>query len=220
MSRRSPTSRRPSMESLEARCNPSTFTPLNGNLQIADLSSVAIDPGPAYTFTLDPRSCGADAATGYGSNYKYIEDPSRSSAAVGDVTGDGFSDIVVGSLVGPRSADAPNGRLFVGTSVGVYDTALVIDPSNPNIVYSRPDFESIIDDLARDVAEATANRSSAPVKIFLCPSESRSFPGFTGGVYVATGDVNGGGIDDITSDTDGDELASGYVKVKKLTSGG
>ena len=50
-----------------------------------------------YSLTVGDSSTASVNVGGYGSNYKYIEDPSRSS--VPDVTGDGFSDLVVGTTL-------------------------------------------------------------------------------------------------------------------------
>jgi len=81
--------------------------------------------------------------------------------------------------------------------------AVVVDPSDPvGGVYNHPDLykniwinqselESVIDSLARDVASHCGSRSSGELASFL------AFPGFTGGVSVAAGDVNGDKIDDI-----------------------
>ena len=159
MSRRIPRSRRPSIESLEIRYNPAALVPiaeplieiepiklepLNGNLQIGSLTSVAIDPGPAYTFTLDPRSSGADAATGYGSNYKYIEDPSRSDTPEIPVNLNAFAVQTVRLRI---AAVNNQGKLIVGVdeatvqplasaSGGLGNIAdLIVDPNNRDVVY-------------------------------------------------------------------------------------
>jgi hypothetical protein len=165
----------------------------------------------------------AEASGGFGYAVLTVGGVSRA-----DVDGDGFFDIIVGAEANGhvKAVDGTSGPLtgsfrltFQGASTTVSGrvTAIAVDESDStgNTYYSQPNLESIIDDLARDVAEATANRLSTPIKVFICPSDSSSaatgagaslhlkpitpttsFPGFTGGVYVAAGDVNGDGAED------------------------
>src|SRR5262245_2337646 len=286
MFRRSSLSRRPSLESLEARCNPAALVPIaeslieaapvveNGNLQIASLTSVAIDPsaslagqtvrlriaavnnqGKLLVGVDDVRltiGVGQDQTTHTGGISKFgsarlllqgdgayvpssfdplagvFADPTAeiqidpvpsntksyftndysltvsvaptdsalTNAQIVDLVVDPSNrdtvylgghgdDVLIGGVdQDPRSA--PNGRLYVATNVGVFVeaaagndpatdvtgnakgaqasgtiTALVDDPSNPNIAYSRPDLERIIDDIALDVAISYSRSSSS-----------------------------------------------------------
>src|SRR5262245_2707929 len=76
------------------------------------MGASAIEPGAAYTFTIDPRTTGF--STG------------------------GAVDILIANTGGDRIA--PSGTLYVATEVGVW----------------RSELESLIDDLARDVASQDA----------------------------------------------------------------
>lgn len=104
---------------------------LDGNLQISDLTSVAVDPvtikpGESFMYTLDPRD--------------------------------------VGVIVDPNS-NLRHVRVGIGVS------GMVVDPSDPNSL--RP-----------VILLEFLNRNTGKLESF------RTFPGFSGGVTVAAGDVN------------------------------
>jgi len=154
---------------------------------------------------LDARNSDAN---GYGSNFKYVEDPSRSSiggAAKDLLLGGDARDTPertsheLGHTLGFRhehtrpASDSP----AAASNLNNDRFADIVTGAPPNghvkrsLDFDLGELESIIDDLARDVASHSGTRSSGELASVL------AFPGFTGGVSVAGGDVNGHKIDDI-----------------------
>jgi len=126
MSRRRYSSRPLRLESLEARCNPSTFALAadtsteppsvdQGALQIASLTSVAIDP-------FNPSAPEKPASlNGFAGQTVRIPieaaDASTASRPVGELGDDWLSG---GTGQNPSNGNAPSGRLYLATDRGVF----------------------------------------------------------------------------------------------------
>jgi hypothetical protein len=113
-------------------------------------------------------------------------------------------------VAGTLGAVGNNGVGVAGSTSGATTGSFTLS-FNGQTTYSLPGLESILDDLARDVASQSEFRSSAKLASFL------AFPGFTGGVRVASnyntvsGRVTGIAIDpsDAVGDLGNDWLSGG-----------
>lgn len=138
--------------------------------------------------------------------------------AAGDVDGDGYADVVTGAGSGAAGGHV---KVFSGQS-GVETRSFFSYPA----VYTggvRVASGDVNGDGRADIITGTGDGvAGGHVKVFdgLTGSEIRSFlaypAAFTGGVSVATGDINGDGFADIITGTN---TGSGHVKVFDGVSG-
>src|SRR5207247_4495736 len=114
--------------------------------------------------------------------------------AAGDFNKDGISDIVVG----PDSGAQPNVKVFDGANLNVILSFLAYDPTYTGGV--RVAAGDVNGDGVADIITGAGPGGAPHVKVFdgtngsLLQSFFAYAPGFTGGVYVAAGDVNGDGL--------------------------
>jgi hypothetical protein len=133
--------------------------------------------------------------------------------AVGDVNGDGFTDVITGSGVGSLG----HVKVFDGTRLGRTNALLMSFDAYPGSfrggIYvaagdvtgdGRSDIIVAPDAGARPLVRVFDGKTGAEIRSFLAYP-----PTFTGGVSVAAGDVNGDGIDDIITGAS----INGHVKV-------
>jgi hypothetical protein len=166
-----------------------------------------------------------DGSTGAEIRSFFAYDPTFTGGvfvAAGDINGDGRDDIITGT-----DAGAPGGhvKVFDGRTLGVLQSFAAYSTSFSGGV--RVATGDVNGDGVPDIITGTGSGSAAHVKVFdgfivsglpfpALGSEIRSFiaydPGFTGGVYVAAGDVNGDGTADIITGA-GRGSAGGHVKV-------
>ncbi len=117
--------------------------------------------------------------------------------ASGDVNGDGRADIVVG----PDSGGGPNVRVFSGADGSQLSSFLAFAAGFTGGV--RVAVGDVNGDGIADLIAGTGPGAGAQVKVFDGKTDAvvSSFlpfaASFTGGVYVATGDVNGDGAADV-----------------------
>ena len=130
------------------------------------------------------------------------------NVATGDVNGDGNDDIVVGAGAG----GGPHVKVFDGATGALLHDFLAFDSGfSGGVFVAAGDFDG---DGRADIATATESGSSH-VKVFdggsLAPIDSffAYGPGFTGGVSIAAGDVNGDGLADLVTGK-----ANGAAQVK------
>lgn len=134
--------------------------------------------------------------------------------ASGDVTGDGYADIVTGA-----GAGAPGGhvKVFDGATGAQVQSFLSFDGFSGGVRVAAGDIDG---DGRADIITSTGVGASGHVKVFsgLDGSLLRSFfaydAAFQGGVYVAAGDVNGDGRADIVTGTGGDDTSDALSHVK------
>jgi hypothetical protein len=132
--------------------------------------------------------------------------------AAGDVNGDNFADIVTGAGSG-----APGGhvKVFNGQTGAEVRSFFAFDGFTGGVTVASGDVNG--DNFADIIAGAGAGAPGGHVKVFdgVTGALSSSFfaygAGFTGGIFVASGDVNGDRYDDIVTGTDAGAVA--HVKV-------
>lgn len=141
--------------------------------------------------------------------------------ATGDVNGDGVPDIVTGAGAGGAGGHV---RVFSGAGGGELRSFFAYPTMFSGGVHvAGGDIDG--DGRADVVTGAGAGAAGGHVKVFsgATGAELRSFfaypTGFSGGVRVATGDVNGDGIPDIVTGA-GAGSPGGHVKVFDGVSGG
>ncbi|HXV77871.1 MAG TPA: FG-GAP-like repeat-containing protein, partial [Candidatus Polarisedimenticolaceae bacterium] len=137
--------------------------------------------------------------------------------AAGDVDGDGYADIITGAGAG----GGPHVKVFSGATGATLQSFFAYTPSFTGGV--RVAAGDVNGDGFADIVTGAGPGGGSHVKVFdgLTSAEIRSFfayPGFTGGVYVAAGDVNGDGLDDIVAGAGAG--GPSHVKVFDGSSGG
>jgi len=135
--------------------------------------------------------------------------------AAGDVNGDGAADIVTGADAGAAS----HVKVFDGGTGAELRSFLAYGAFAGGVRVASGDVNG---DGFADVITGAGAEGNAHVKVFdgRTSAELRSFlayPGFSGGVFVAAGDVNGDGAADIV--TGADAGAGPHVKVFDGTTG-
>ena len=141
--------------------------------------------------------------------------------AAGDVTGDGFADIVTGAGAGAAGGHV---KVFNGQT-GVESRSFLSYPAAFTGGVSVASGDVNGDGRADIITGAGAGAAGGHVKVFdgATGSELRSFfaydGAFHGGVTVASGDINGDGFADIITGA-GSGAAGGHVKVFDGTTGG
>jgi hypothetical protein len=128
----------------------------------------------------------------------------------GDVNGDGRDDIITGADAG----GAPHVKVFDGASGAELRSFFAYSPSFAGGV--RVAAGDVNGDGRADIITGAGSGAGPHVKVFdgVTSAEIRSFlayGAFIGGVFVAAGDVNGDGMDDII--TGADAGAGPHVKV-------
>ncbi len=117
--------------------------------------------------------------------------------AAGDVNGDGFYDIVTST----GSSSTPNVKVFNGTNGSLLQSFLAYDVAYSSGVYVAAG--DVNGDGISDIVTGTDAGGTPQVKVFDGTNQSILYSffaydvGFTGGVRVAAGDVNGDGRADI-----------------------
>ena len=116
--------------------------------------------------------------------------------AAGDVNGDGQADIITG----PGAGGGPHVKVFSGRDSELLNQFLAYGPNNLGGVFvAAGDWNG--DGLA-DLVTAPGAGDEPEVRVFSALDGEplmgfTAYPGFQGGVRVATGDVNGDGLADI-----------------------
>jgi len=135
--------------------------------------------------------------------------------AAGDLNGDGIADIVTGADAGAAGGHV---KVFDGANGAEIRSFFAFDGFSGGVRVAAGDVNG---DGRADIITSTGVGATGHVKVFSGNDGSllRSFfsyaPGFQGGVYVASGDVNGDGFADIITGTGSDgatDIAS-HVKV-------
>ena len=151
----------------------------------------------------------------------FVYDPSFSggvNVAAGDVNGDGRADIITGA--GPGGG--PHVKVFSGASQAGLHDFFAFGSFTGGVRVAAGDVNG---DGCADIVTGTG-AGGGHVKVFdgVSGAEIRSFlpydSGFTGGVFVAAGDVNGDGRADLVTGTDDSGSAPGHVKVFDGSTGG
>lgn len=119
------------------------------------------------------------------------------AVAAADVTGDGYADIITGA--GPGAG--PHVKVFDGFSGDQIDSFFAYEPSFSGGIHVAGGY--IDDDVYADIVTAPRAGGGPNVKIFSgwdLSTIDNFFayePAFPGGVFVATGDIDGDGYDDV-----------------------
>lgn len=119
------------------------------------------------------------------------------TVAAGDVTGDGRPELVVGA----RAGGGPQVKVFDGSTPSELASFFAFDPAFRGGV--RVATGDLNGDGAADIIAGAGPGGGPHVKVFngKTRAELASFfaydPTFAGGVFVAAGDMNGDGVDDI-----------------------
>jgi hypothetical protein len=130
--------------------------------------------------------------------------------ASGDVNGDGFADVITGAGAG----GGPHVKVFDGRTGVQILSFLAYDPAFTGGVFVAAG--DINGDGIDDIVTGAGAGGPAHVKVFdgrngALLKSFNAYDGFTGGVRVATGDVNGDGVVDIVTGTG--PGAAAHVKV-------
>ncbi|HEV8251509.1 MAG TPA: FG-GAP-like repeat-containing protein [Gaiellaceae bacterium] len=131
--------------------------------------------------------------------------------AAGDVDGDGYDDVVTGADAG----GAPHVKVFSGADGSLLRSFFAYDPSFAGGV--RVAAGDVNGDGLADLVTGSGPRAGSQVKVIsgadgsLLASFFAYDPAFTGGIFVAAGDVDGDGHDDVVTGTDA--TAGPQVKV-------
>ncbi len=149
---------------------------------------------------------GATGRQGDGGGGRFVADDPRYLGglfvATGDINGDGKADIITGTEDGP-----PNVRVFSGADGSQLASFFAYDPGFLGGV--RVASGDVTGDGRADVITSAGPGAGPHVKVFdsktmnLVWSFFAYDPGFTGGVYVASGDVNADGRSDIITGASG-----------------
>jgi hypothetical protein len=130
----------------------------------------------------------------------------------GDTNNDGFADIITGA-----DAGAPGGhvKVFDGQSNSLLRSFFAFDGFSGGVRVAAGDINN--DGVADLITGAGVGAPGGHVKVFDGGTGALlrsffAFEGFSGGVFVASGDINGDGYDDIISATDSG-APGGHVKV-------
>lgn len=134
--------------------------------------------------------------------------------AAGDVNGDGTADIIV--AVGPAAGTSGHVKVFSGRSGGEIRSFFAYPGFSGGVTVAAGDVNG---DGRADIITGAASESAGHVKVFdgRSGAELRSFlaydAGFTGGVFVGGGDIDGDGFDDIITGAGPAESGGPHVKV-------
>ncbi len=121
--------------------------------------------------------------------------------AAGDIDGDGQADVITGA--GPGAG--PHVKVFRGTDGATIRSFFAYDPSFLGGVHVAAG--DVNGDQTTDIVTAPGRGGSSNVRAF-SGSDGEvllsflAYPSFTGGVFVAAGDVNGDGLDDVVTGVD------------------
>lgn len=130
------------------------------------------------------------------------------TVASGDVNGDGHADIITGGASGSFGGHV---KVFDGATGGLLQSFFAYNGATSiGVEVAAGDLTG--DGLADIITGASAGAAGGHVKVFnghtgLEAASFLAFSGFTGGVRVAVGDINGDGSSDIGAGLDGGTIA-------------